>query len=670
MTTQRTRTHRAPAPRRLALPGALPALALLSGLGLAACSEGPKTPMDIASERMVRSEAVLLAFNGNGWLKPLGEAAMNLDWPGQARGLFEEDVLFQGLVEEYPEPQRTLLDDEVELRQWQVAEQARLIPASGVSAYGSLFEQVDYFKKAKFKIHIPVPTWRDPQTMHEWECTIAFAARAHMKDGDWADIDGKARVLWRLQPESVGETDPNQQVWRIAEWRMMYLKVQETDRWLFEDVLADVIPDAEALQKARFNIHEDNVRKFLQGEFTKPYPTWQIASGERHPTVAVVDLDRDGFDDFYVQEREGKNLFFRNNGDGTFSEKAAELGLDFDGKTSATVFADFDNDGDLDAFVGGSLRRSMLLENVGGRFVNRSAEKIAVDDLPYHVSMLNAVDYDGDGLLDIYVSTYAAFFVQRAIRNLGGDKREGKDKALEDLRQYLTDSEWEGLLPRLKAMVGTDARFMDRPGPPNVMLKNMGDGRFVRADLPEMAIFYNSFATSWADYDNDGDPDAYVANDFAPNQLMRNEGGGRFTPMSEELDVVDVGFGMGVTWGDYDGDGLQDVYVTNMFSKANRRVTSFFLEGGDNFDASLIGDNPLDPVYAALGAGNSLFRNRGNEQPWEKTSGMSKPKLLVEAGGWGWGAMFADFDNDGWLDLYGPAGYYSAPEDQAISVDL
>lgn len=232
-------------------------------------------------------------------------------------------------------------------------------------------------------------------------------------------------------------------------------------------------------------------------------------------------------------------------------------------------------------------------------------------------------------------------------------------------------SEWEALKPKLKEMIGGGARYMDRPGPPNVMLRNLGDGRFERAkDCEVLRLYYNSFAASWADYDNDGDPDVYVANDFAGNQLMRNEGGGKFTPMSPTLKTEDVGFGMGVTWGDYDHDGMQDLYVTNMFSKANRRVVSFFLKDGENFDATQIGDNPLDPIYARLGAGNTLFHNNGSEQPWEHVSGMAKPKLLVEAGGWGWGALFMDINNDGWEDLYGPAGYYTAPKELEIQVDL
>ncbi len=652
-------------------PGPL-VLGLSVLLALGACSEKEKSPHEIQSERMQRSEALLLSFGPSGRLTPLSKAAMNLKTPGvQGRVVFEDVVTFQGLEERWPEQADTYLDGIVQVRDWQVDDEVRQVPVEELDFLSSIYDRVDYFKKAKFKIWIPVPTWHDKETLREWKTTMMFTAKAYLKNGHVAHFEGFMDAIWRHQPETWDEDDPVQQDWRIYDLRMKSMRVTEADDWLFADVLADAVPDPEALEQARRNIHEEEVLAFILGEFEKPYPTWQIASGERHPTVAVVDLDKDGFDDFYVQKREGRNQFFRNNGDGTFDEIAEEIGLAFEGHTSSTAFADFDNDGDLDAFVGGSLERSRLLENVGGKFVDRSGEWIATEDLPYHVSSLNAVDYDGDGLLDIYATTYAAFFAQRAIRSLKGDKSEGKEHAVEDLKQYLTEEEWADLYPRLKNAAGGGMRFLDRPGPMNVLLKNKGNMRFARAeDAKELLVPYNSFQASWSDVDGDGDPDVYIANDFAPNQLMRNDGNGKFTNVAADLGVTDVGFGMGVTWSDIDHDGLQDLYVTNMFSKAARRVTSFFVEGRANFDPELMGDNPLDPIYEQLGAGNSLFCNQGPDTPWKKVSGMERPQLIVEPGGWAWGAIFFDMNNDGYDDIYSPCGYYSAPGDVAVAVDL
>ena len=107
---------------------------------------------------------------------------------------------------------------------------------------------------------------------------------------------------------------------------------------------------------------------------------------------------------------------------------------------------------------------------------------------------------------------------------------------------------------------------------------------------------------------------------------------------------------MGVSWGDYDNDGLQDLYVCNMYSKAGNRI---------------MGKIPgLDPRIVMLAGGNSLFRNRGGH--FRKVSGVEPPSLLVEKVGWAWGGQFADFDNDGFLDIYSLSGYYSAPPEIAI----
>ena len=112
-------------------------------------------------------------------------------------------------------------------------------------------------------------------------------------------------------------------------------------------------------------------------------------------------------------------------------------------------------------------------------------------------------------------------------------------------------------------------------GPPNVLLRNEGGGRFaVAEEAPALRVFMNTFQSSWADYDNDGDPDVYLANDFGPNYFFRNDGGGLFKDITEETDTADVGFGMGVTWGDYDSDGRQDLYVSNMYSSAGQRITA------------------------------------------------------------------------------------------------
>jgi hypothetical protein len=125
---------------------------------------------------------------------------------------------------------------------------------------------------------------------------------------------------------------------------------------------------------------------------------------------------------------------------------------------------------------------------------------------------------------------------------------------------------------------------------------------------------------------------------------MRNDGG-RFTDITDATGTEDVGFGMGVSWGDYDGDGRQDLYVSNMYSKAGRRVLE-----------QLPG---LDPRLDQSTRGNSLFRNDGER--FTRVSGLKAPSLLVERAGWSWGSQFADLDNDASLDLYALNGFFTVP---------
>lgn len=660
--------------------------------------KGPSA-MEIQTERMARSEALLLAWSKTHYLNGLGNALEGKIFPDEGcRKYFADQFRFKGVVEEFPEYYEVMNAGTAGKRTWEISDNFvtyhnsdspkpnELQDFSALSLYGSLFENVDYFEFAKLKIHLPVPEWIDPETMTQWKVSLKFSAKAKMKNGRLAEIKGWQDVVWEHDVSTRLDPVPDNQIWKIISWEVKELSCIETDGWLFEEVLDDVIPDKEDLELARQSIHEGQVADFLKSvnegtEFKKPYPRWRVFTDERHPTVSVVDLNEDGFDDFYVQERHGKNLFFQNNGDGTFREIAGELGLDIEGNTATSMFSDFDNDGDLDVFIGGTLRRSLIFENVNGRFIDRSGEWVPAESLPYHTSSVSVVDINNDGLNDIYISTYAAFYVRRAIKSLLGNRAvqsvdesnnqaDGEDDRLVQLKPFLREKDWDTLLPMYYHAAEKSLLHRDRPGPPNVMLVNVGGGKFKEQSMPEeVNVFKNTFQATFADIDNDGDKDFYLANDFAPNFLFKNDGKGNFSDVTNDANVADVGFGMGVTWGDYDNDGLQDLYVTNMFSKAARRVTSFFTPGRVNYDEELLQGQGIDPLFEQLGRGNSMYRNVANGE-WEKVSEVGMPLHEVEFGGWGWGAQFADFNNDGFLDLYGPAGYYTAPKEQSRDVDL
>jgi hypothetical protein len=629
--------------------------------------------MDEVVARMNASESLVQDLQRGGRMTPLKTALANLeDWPSDlGRPLFADRVLVRGFV---AEPKREAINDGAgERLKWGPADEEVETVFDDLSLLGDLLDRFAWLDQPKVKIHLPVPRWLDAEGRRSWRCTLKLSGHGETPDGRTAYFKGWIETDWRLAEDQDLEAPVAEQDWRIVRLAARKLEFTANALPLFTEELDRAVPDADDLERARRSLHEEMVVEFLTKgrDWPKPYLSWRPSAGEVHPTCTVVDVDGDGWDDFYVQERSGRNMFFRNQGDGTFVEEAAARGLDFDGMTCSSLFVDLDNDGDKDAVVGGTLVRTRLLENVDGVFHDRSGEWAAEEDLPYLVSALNAVDYDNDGLLDIYVSTYGANFVNFSVGAIRKPTKrsQGADR---HLLKYLPQEDFDYLYARMEERAVDMKVDTDRPGPPNVLLRNLGGGRFAPAERVDvLRIFYNCYQSTWSDVDGDGDMDVYCANDFAPNFLFRNMGDGTFTDATDELKLADIGFGMGVSFGDYDNDGRQDLYVTNMFSKAARRVVSFFVEGGANFDPTMIAPGEgMNPVYERLGEGNSLFRNEGGDRPWSKLSGLEPPELTVENGGWGWGAQFADFDNDGWLDIYAPDGFYTAPEEASLDVDV
>ena len=478
-----------------------------------------------------------------------------------------------------------------------------------------------------------------------FEVELLFDARATLRNRRLAAIRATIDTRWRRHAGA----DASSAEWRIESWATRRFSSDESEGALFAAELDRAVPDAAVRRDLRRSRHEELALAKLRDleSFRPPHRHFFVGSQDRHPGVSVADVDGDGLDDIYVMARWGENRLLRALGDGMYVEDAHARGLAIADHSSSAIFADFDNDGDADLFLGRTMVPSLYLENRDGRFVDRS--EIFAGTLPALVSSVNAVDVDNDGLLDVYVSTYAAQMVVFDLK-IHQARNPGSVAPLALLPEFLP----EGAARELSRRVRTKGAhiYMSLPGPPNVLYLNRGD-RFIPSPESDLAPYRNTYQATWADYDRDGDADVYLAHDFAPNQFLRNEGGGRFRDVTEATGTADIGFGMGVTWGDYDRDGRQDLYVSNMYSKAGRRVTSYF----DGIDGRL----------AKMARGNTLFRNVGDR--FEHVSGLEPPKLTVEAAGWSWSGQFADFDNDAHLDLYVASGYYTAPENVAVAVD-
>ncbi|NIP92310.1 MAG: hypothetical protein GWO24_02070, partial [Akkermansiaceae bacterium] len=204
-----------------------------------------------------------------------------------------------------------------------------------------------------------------------------------------------------------------------------------------------------------------------------------------------------------------------------------QWGVDFLDPAFSALIIDLDNDSDQDlALTSG--RYLLLFENEGSRFTRKAL--LSSDSIARSIT---AADFDLDGDLDLHVCGYYS----RTGDSIG---------------------------------IGRPMPYHDADnGVENQLLENRGQWEF--ADVTDMVGLGRnnrrfSYAAAWDDFDRDGDPDLYVANDFGRNNLYRNDlgpAGVTFTDVAAAAGVEDISAGMSVSWGDYDGDGLSDLYIGN-----------------------------------------------------------------------------------------------------------
>ena len=321
---------------------------------------------------------------------------------------------------------------------------------------------------------------------------------------------------------------------------------------------------------------------------------------------ALADIDGDGDVDLFLPRLHAPAKLYLNDGDARFEDATHRLGLALSvlktGTNSGLLF-DADGDGDIDLLVGIKEAGLLLLLRDGDRFRRAHAGLLAG---PGQWESLAAADFDNDGRIDVYACNY------------------GLIDATHQPGSYIDAVD----------------------GLPNVLLRNTADGFIdatARTGLDVDATRW-SYAASWADFDRDGDMDLYVANDYGPNALYRNDGG-RFTQIAAAAGAQDQGNGMSALWFDHDGDGWLDLYVSNMQSFAGNRLTRL-----DDFP----GTAAERAIYSRFAQGNSLLRNRG-DGTFEDVTVASGAKPAF----WAWGAVALDADADGDEDLFCSAGMYT-----------
>ncbi len=358
----------------------------------------------------------------------------------------------------------------------------------------------------------------------------------------------------------------------------------------------------------------DQLDRGLDHWLTRIERTHGMLYFDRHG-LAVGDVNGDGLDDLYVCQGGGlPNRLFVQEGPGKVLEIAREAGVDWLDDTASALFVDLDNDGDQDLVLA-TFEGVLVLEQYQPLKFER---RVLLETSDTDLHGLSSVDVDGDGRLDLYLTVDFAD-AQRATSAPAFVYHDANDGGRNCLwRNVISDSDWT---------------FIDITASSGLDVHNRR----------------HSLAAAWEDYDNDGDQDLYVGNDYGQNCLYQNNDG-RFVEIAVRAGVVDFGSGMSVSWGDVNRDGFMDLYVGNMFSSAGSRLS--------NMTPFLPGSSPeLRDLYQRFSKGNSLFVSK-NGTTFEDRSFPSNTAM----GRWAWSSLFADFNNDAWEDLVVANGYITTED--------
>ncbi len=338
--------------------------------------------------------------------------------------------------------------------------------------------------------------------------------------------------------------------------------------------------------------------------------------------AAVIDIDNDGWEDFFISGGANPDKLYHNNGDGTFTNVLEGSGLEVmaDILTMGAIAGDIDNDGDKDLYVstrspmsdlGKYVPNYLFLSNGDGTFEDISASSNINRDIAFSTSATFG-DINNDGYLDIYVGNFLGKPVDEVLGPDGFPISGG------------------------------------HPGSDNFLYLNNGDMTFT--NIAEQVGITNggtAWSVTFSDYDNDHDVDLHIANDFGmfvnPNALYRNNGDGTFTDVSIESNTNIAMLGMGLAIGDYNEDGWLDYYVTNM-------NTNVLLENNK--------DGSFEDVTSGSGCEDS---------GWSIIDQSTGEEGFVAAVGWG--ANFFDYDHDSYLDLFVANGSLNPMSEGGTTID-
>lgn len=355
--------------------------------------------------------------------------------------------------------------------------------------------------------------------------------------------------------------------------------------------------------------------------FTKVTTGPVVTDGGSSGGGAWADYDGDGFLDLFVSNGTaggalGKNFLYHNNANGTFTRVTTGMIVTEDTDSHGGAWGDYDNDGYPDLFVPSyRFRYDLLYRNNGDGSFTKITSGPVVTSGQFASGGAAWADFDNDGFLDLYVPTFNdSPTVNRFFRNNGDGTfsritnspavSESGDWAVAGWADYDNDGQMDLFV----------CRYFNAN---NALYRNTGHGSFTRISAGSIVNDGgSSIGCGWADYDNDGFFDLFVANggpssaDASFNFLYHNNGDGTFTKNTSDITARDLGSWATCAWGDYDNDGFIDLFVANQITR------------------------------------NALYHNNGDGTFTKITTGS-----LANEGN-SFGCSWADYDNDGFLDLF------------------